>query len=201
MGLLDILKFPDPRLRKKSVAVDEVTEELKSFTQDMLETMYQHKGIGLSAPQVNKHIRYLCTDTRRPDSEEAEEEARYDLSDGMTELEKKVPQPLHMFNPVITKKEGKITYDEGCLSVPTYFETVERYNYIEVEGLDENGNKIVVKTDGLLSICIQHEIDHLDGKLFIDRLSTIKSNRIKSKIKKFGYPEAQQQEEPVLEEE
>src|SRR6185312_2036912 len=100
-----------------------------------------------------------------------------------------IQQPLILFNPVVKKKEGKITYNEGCLSVPTYFEIVERARVIEVEALDQNGKKIEFKTDGLLAICIQHEIDHLDGKLFIDRLSPIKSSRIKAKIKKFGYGE------------
>jgi peptide deformylase len=107
----------------------------------------------------------------------------------MTELEKAVQHPLVLFNPEITKKQGKTTYDEGCLSVPTYYETVERFEYIEVKALDIEGREILIKTDGLLAICIQHEIDHLDGKLFIDRLSPIKSARLKSKIKKFGYPD------------
>ncbi len=107
----------------------------------------------------------------------------------MTELEQKVAQPLILFNPEIVAKNGKTTYDEGCLSVPTYFETVTRFDTIEVKALDIDGKEIRFTTDGLLAICIQHEIDHLDGKLFIDRLSPIKSARIKSKIKKFGYPD------------
>lgn len=188
MALLEILKFPDPRLRKKCKPVEKVTSELTQFAEDMLETMYHHKGIGLAAAQVNRQIRFLVADTRPKD-----EEGRYSI-EGMTELETKVQQPVKIFNPVIVKKEGKTTYDEGCLSVPTYFETVERFDYIEVEGLDKNGDKLVIKTDGLLSICIQHEIDHLDGKLFIDRLSPIKANRLKSKIKKFGYPDPEDEE-------
>jgi peptide deformylase len=107
--------------------------------------------------------------------------------EGMTELEKNYSYPLVLINPEIKKKEGKTTYGEGCLSVPGYVETVERANYVEVTALDSKGNAVEIKTDGLLAICIQHEIDHLDGKLFIDRLSFLKSNRIKDQIKKHGY--------------
>jgi peptide deformylase len=192
MALLEILKFPDPRLRKMCAAVDKVTDELRSFAADMLETMYHHKGIGLAAAQVDRQIRFLVADTRPKD-----ERGRYEYQE-MTELEKAVLQPLQIFNPVIVKKEGKTTFDEGCLSVPTYYETVERFEYIEVEGLDIEGKKVLIKTDGLLAICIQHEIDHLDGKLFIDRLSPIKSNRIKAKIKKVGYPDPEEGESEEL---
>ncbi|MCB9025508.1 MAG: peptide deformylase [Bdellovibrionaceae bacterium] len=191
--LLEVLKFPDPRLRIKCKPIVKVTSELAKFAEDMLETMYANKGIGLAAAQVNRPVRFLVIDTRPRD-----EGGRYDLSQ-MTELEKQVQQPLFLFNPQILVKEGKTTYDEGCLSVPTYFETVERYEYIEVKGLNLENKEFLVKVDGLLSICIQHEIDHLDGKLFIDRLSTIKSNRIKSKIKKFGYPSPEKEDEDNLE--
>jgi peptide deformylase len=182
MAILEVLKFPDPRLRKKGVAVKAVTPGLKTLAQDMLETMYSSNGIGLAAAQVNQQVRLIVLDTR------PREGGRYKPEE-MTELERAVSQPLVIFNPTITKKEGKTTYDEGCLSVPTYFETVERFNLIEVKGLDIDGKTITFTTDGLLAICIQHEIDHLDGKLFIDRLSPVKSMRIKSKIKKFGYPD------------
>lgn len=180
--ILEILKFPDPRLRRKAEEVKAVTPELKSFAQDMLTTMYASKGIGLAAPQVNRSIRLLVADTRPRDTG-----GRYSI-EGMTELEKAVSQPFVIFNPVITKRQGKTTYDEGCLSVPGYYETVERSDRITVEGLNIEGESFSVDVDGLLAICIQHEIDHLDGKLFIDRLSPIKSARLKSKIKKFGYP-------------
>lgn len=194
MAILEILKFPDSRLRLKCKPVDRVTPELTQFAKDMLETMYSFKGIGLAAAQVNTQIRLLVTDTR------PREGGRYKPEE-MTELERAVPQPLTLFNPEIVKKEGKTTYDEGCLSVPSYYETVERWNYIEVKALDIDGNEILVKTDGLLAICIQHEIDHLDGKLFIDRLSPIKSQRIKNKIKKFGYPDpSKKQDDDELEE-
>jgi len=195
MALLEVLKFPDPRLRKMSKPVDNVTEELVQFSKDMLETMYDFKGIGLAAPQVARLDRLIVIDTRRKGDDD-----RYNLDD-MTELEKSVEQPLVVFNPVITFKEGKTTYDEGCLSIPSYYETVERFQLIELEGLNQKGEKIKFKTDGLLSICIQHEIDHLDGKLFIDRLSIIKSGRIKKQIKKHGYPERNTEDEEAVESE
>lgn len=182
MAKLEILKYPDPRLRKKGEPVKQVTPELQQLAKDMLETMYESRGIGLAAAQVDKQVRLVVIDTRPT------ENGRYKTED-MTELEQKIPQPLFLFNPeVITKKE-KTTYDEGCLSVPTYFETVERAKLIQVKAMGLNGETLNFEVDGLLAICIQHEIDHLDGKLFIDRLSTIKSARIKSKIKKFGYPD------------
>lgn len=192
MAILEILKFPDPRLRKKCKPVEKVTPELSQFAKDMLETMYSFNGIGLASAQVDRQIRLLVCDTR------PRENGRYKLED-MTQLELAVPQPLVMFNPEIVSKKGKTTYDEGCLSVPTYYETVERFDFIEVKALDIDGKPIRFTTDGLLSICIQHEIDHLDGKLFIDRLSPIKSARIKAKIKKFGYPDPS--EHPESEEE
>lgn len=180
--ILEILKFPDPKLRKKGRPVESVTPELAQLAKDMLETMYSFNGIGLAAIQVDRQIRLLVCDTR------PRENGRYKLED-MTELEQKIEQPLVLFNPEIVSKKGKTTYDEGCLSVPSYYETVERFDEIEVKALDIDGKPIRFTTDGLLAICIQHEIDHLDGKLFIDRLSPIKSARIKSKIKKFGYPD------------
>lgn len=188
MAILEILKFPDPRLRQKCKPVDKVTPELSQFAKDMLETMYSFSGIGLAAAQVNRQIRLLVVDTR------PRENGRYKTED-MTELEQKITQPMVLFNPEIIEKKGKTSFDEGCLSIPTYFETVERFDWIRVKALDIDGNPIEFETDGLLSICIQHEIDHLDGKLFIDRLSPIKANRLKAKIKKFGYPEPQDEEE------
>lgn len=191
MGILEILKFPDPRLRKKCKPVDKVTPELSQFAKDMMETMYSFNGIGLAAAQVDRQIRLLVCDTRPRDRSDSG--GRYKIED-MTELEQKVPQPLVLFNAEIVAKKGKTTYDEGCLSVPTYYETVERFDEIEVKALDIDGKPVHFTTDGLLAICIQHEIDHLDGKLFIDRLSPIKSARIKSKIKKFGYPDPKDSE-------
>lgn len=185
MAKLEILKFPDPRLRKHCEPVKKVTPELKKLAEDMLETMYDARGIGLAAAQVNQQVRLLVIDTR------PKENGRYKIED-MTDLEKQVPMPLVIFNPVIVSKDGLTTYDEGCLSVPTYFETVERANLIEVKGLNADGEPFTFKTDGLLAICVQHEIDHLDGKLFLDRLSPIKATRLKNKIKKYGYPDPNQ---------
>ncbi len=189
MSILPILTFPDPRLREISKPVNSVTSEMANFAQDMLDTMYDAHGIGLAAPQVDRLIRLIVIDIRRPISGETLEEFEEDVKDDpLTDLEKKVQFPLILFNPVVVKGEGKNTYEEGCLSVPGYTETVERYNLVEIEALNEKNEKIKIKTDGLLAICIQHEMDHLEGKLFIDRISKLKSNRIKDKIKKVGYP-------------
>lgn len=194
MAILEILKFPDQRLRKKCAPISKVTPEVKQLVSDMLETMYSFNGIGLAAAQVNQQVRLVVIDTRRPIDDDAK--VREELG-GETELEKTIEHPLVLINPVITKKVGSTTYNEGCLSVPSYFEIVERANYIEVDALDRHGKKLTVKTDGLLAICIQHEIDHLDGKLFIDRLSPIKSARVKAKIKKFGYPDLEDEEDEM----
>jgi len=181
--VMKILTFPDPRLREVSKKVTAFTPALKTLTENMLETMYDAKGIGLAAPQVGELVRVLVIDTRPRD-----EKGRRYKYDEMTELEKSVEQPLILINPEIVKGEGKTTFDEGCLSVPTFFETVERHNYVEVKAYDVNGREFVVKSDGLLGICMQHEMDHLEGTLFIDHLSFVKSNKIKKQIKKHGYP-------------
>jgi peptide deformylase len=186
MSVLEVLTFPDPRLRKLSEPVKAVDEELVAFSKDLLDTMYEERGIGLSAPQVNRLLRVITVDTRPTDKE-----GRYEAHE-MTELEQKLTYPLVLFNPEIIEKEGETTFDEGCLSVPGYYETVKRFEKIQVKALNRDNEEVAFEVDGLTSICIQHEIDHLDGKLFIDRLSLIKSNRIKSKIKKFGYPSKDQ---------
>lgn len=183
MARLEILKFPDPRLREVSQPVETFNAELKSFTQDMIETMYEAHGIGLAAPQVGRLIRLLVIDTRPRD----EKGRRYNY-DEMTELEKAIPQPLILINPQLVKGEGKTTFDEGCLSVPSFFETVERFEKIELKARDLSGKEFTVHTDGLLAICMQHEMDHLEGTLFIDHLSFVKSSKIKNQIKKYGYP-------------
>lgn len=179
---LEVLRYPDPRLRKKGLSVTEVTDEHRSLVKNMIETMYDENGIGLAAPQVGESLRLLVIDTRPTD------EDGNPTDEGLTELEKTVKQPLAIFNPEILVQKDLTTYEEGCLSVPGFFDTVERALYVEVKGLDENGKELLIKTDGLLAICLQHEMDHLEGKLFIDRLSFIKSNKIKNKIKKSGYP-------------
>lgn len=188
MAILEVLTFPNPILRRKSKPVEKVTAEYKKFTQDMLETMYDQRGIGLAAPQVGRLERVIVLDTSPRDN------SRYE-DDDQTELEKNTPQPLILINPEIIEKDGETTYQEGCLSIPSYFEEVTRAEHIKVRMLNLDGETVEFEADGLLAICIQHEIDHLDGKLFIDRLSPVKSNRIKNKIKKFGYPEPETEEE------
>ncbi len=183
MARLKILTYPDPRLKEVSLAIESFGAEMELLANDMLETMYDAHGIGLAAPQVGQLKRFLVLDTRPKD----EKGRRYQY-DEMTELEQKVEQPLLIANPRIVKGEGKQTFDEGCLSVPGFYETVERFNYIELEYEDVNGKTHTIKTDGLLAVCLQHEMDHLDGKLFIDRISFVKSNKIKGQIKKHGYP-------------
>jgi peptide deformylase len=200
LAILEVLTFPNPILRKKGEPVREVNDEIRKLADDMLETMYAERGIGLAAPQVGVSLRLFVMDTR-PKNAETD---RYDLAN-MTELEKKVMEtygsPLVLINPEIIAKKGKQTYEEGCLSIPTYFETVERYNWIKVRALDRNGKTIEFEVDGLMSVCIQHENDHLDGKLFVDRLSTIKSQRIVAKIRKFGYPKPDEEEKTATEKE
>lgn len=189
MAILEVLKYPDPRLRDKALPVDQVTPDLLQLADDMLETMYAENGIGLASIQVGVRKKLLVIDIRP-----MTEGDRYDLSQ-MTDLEKQVEMPLVIFNPEIIKKEGKTTFDEGCLSLPGYYETVQRFNKIEVTGLDRKGQKMHLELDGLLSICMQHEMDHLDGKVFLDRLSPIKSARLKSKIKKYGYTKKKKDDE------
>lgn len=182
MAKREILTYPNPLLREISKPVTEFGQSLKTLTEDMLETMYEAHGIGLAAPQVGELVQVLVIDTR-PKEEKAR---RYDY-DQMTELEQKIPQPLVLINPQIIKGDGKTTFDEGCLSVPTYFETVERHERISVKAFDVMGKEFHFEADGLLAICIQHEMDHLTGTLFIDHISFMKSNKIKNQIKKHGY--------------
>ena len=183
MAKLEILTYPNPLLREVSEPVKTFTPELKKLAKDMLETMYDSNGIGLAAPQVGELIRMLVVDTRPKD----EKTGRYEYEE-LSELEKQVQQPLVLINPEIVKGEGKTTFDEGCLSVPSFFETVERFEKVEVKAFDVNGKEFRLHVDGLLAICIQHEMDHLEGTLFIDHISFTKSSRIKNQIKKAGYP-------------
>lgn len=190
-----ILTYPDIRLREISKPVTEFNLELKTLAADMIETMYDAKGIGLAAPQIGELKRLLVIDTRPRD----EKGQRYKYEE-MGELERQVEQPIVLVNPVVVNGEGSTTFDEGCLSVPGFYETVERFNSIEMKYQDLEGNEKIVKVDGLLAICMQHELDHLEGKLFIDHISFIKSNKIKKQIKKYGYPVKKQNEEDGEEE-
>jgi len=185
MAVLEILKFPDPRLRNKCVPVKEITDDLVQLADDMLDTMYASDGLGLSAIQVNHFVRLLTADTKKLYSDN---NARYNPSEAGHQ-EKLISQPIILFNPEIIHRSGSTTFMEGCLSFPSYYAEVKRSAQIEVEGLDPSGKKQTIKTDGVLAICIQHEIDHLNGKLFIDHLSPIKADRLRAQIKKHGYPE------------
>ena len=161
MALLEVLHFPDERLRNKAIIVDEIGPNIREIAENMLETMYAEGGIGLAATQVNIQKRIVVIDL----SEEKNE-------------------PLFLVNPEITKLEGKESMREGCLSVPDYFDIVERAEIIEFQYQDLEGKQIETRTDGLLAVCVQHEIDHLDGKLFIDYLSPLKRQRLTKKISK-----------------
>ena len=187
---LEILTYPNPVLREVSEPVTEFGPELKKFADDMLETMYDANGIGLAAIQVGRLIQMLVIDIRSRDAQSIEE-----INEDLTELERKITQPLVLINPEIVQGWGKTTFDEGCLSVPSFFETVERFEKVEIKARDVNGKEIRFTTDGLLAICIQHEMDHLKGMLFIDHISFTKSNKIKNQIKKSGYPTREEIEE------
>ena len=161
MAKLKILEFPDPRLRTKATPVDVVDDELRRLIDDMFETMYEAPGIGLAATQVDVHKRLLVADVS-PDKSE----------------------PHVLINPEIIEKDGVTVTDEGCLSVPGYYEEVERAEHIRVRFLDRNGDTQEMEAEGLLAVCIQHEMDHLDGKLFVDYLSETKRQRIRKKLEK-----------------
>jgi len=161
MALLDVLHFPDPRLRTIAKAVDTVTPEIKTITTNMIETMYDEDGVGLAATQVNIHLRI----------------AVIDVSDTRD-------QPMILINPEIIEQSGEEESQEGCLSVPETNADVQRSEFVTVRYLDIDENEQVLEADGLLAVCIQHELDHLKGKLFIDYLSPFKQKRIKAKLEK-----------------
>lgn len=161
MATLTILEFPDARLRKKAAAVEAVDDSVRQLVDDMFETMYAAPGVGLAATQVNVQKRVVVIDI----SEEKNE-------------------PLCLINPVITERAGKEEMDEGCLSVPGVFEKVTRAEKVKVTALNRKGESFELEADGLLAVCIQHEIDHLEGKLFVDYLSALKRHRAKKKLEK-----------------
>jgi peptide deformylase len=161
MALRQILHFPDPRLRKKATAITKVTDDIRQLADDMLETMYDAPGIGLAATQINVQKRLIVID----------------ISQDMTE-------PYIFINPEIAQKQGEREHEEGCLSVPDSYEVVTRADTVRVTALDRNGKPFELDADGLLATCIQHEIDHLDGKLFVDYLSNLKRQRIKKRLEK-----------------
>ncbi len=161
MALLNILHYPDDRLHIVAKPVATVDERIRTLVADMAETMYAARGIGLAATQVNVHERVVVVD----------------LSEQQNEL-------LVLINPVIVRKNGETTYEEGCLSVPGIYDSVTRAETITVEALDTSGQSFSLDADGLLAICIQHELDHLNGKVFVEYLSRLKQDRIKTKLKK-----------------
>jgi peptide deformylase len=173
---LNIVVYPDPVLSKKALPVTEFTPELKSLAQNMLHTMYKAPGIGLACPQIGQSIRMFVLDTKFTREQVTK-------PDGTTDYKYSNMEPLVLINPEITPlTEEKIKYQEGCLSLPTIYDDVMRYKEISVKYKDLDGNECEMKADGLLSVCIQHENDHLDGVVFIERLSMIKKNLYRKKI-------------------
>jgi peptide deformylase len=170
MTILNILEFPDPKLRTKAASVEVVDEGIKTLVKDMFDTMYDAKGIGLAATQVDVHQRIIVMDL----SEEGD-------------------APRVFINPKITVLSAALReYDEGCLSVPGYYEAVERPAHVKINALDENGDAFEMDADEMLATCIQHEIDHLEGKLFVDYVSSLKRGRIRKKLEKQHKQQAQQ---------
>ena len=162
MALLPILRYPDPRLHKVAQPVQAVDARLQQIIADMLETMYEANGIGLAATQVDVHERLIVIDV----SEDRK-------------------QPLVLINPEITwASEVRVKGDEGCLSVPGIFDGVERASAVKVQALDRDGQPQTIEAEGLLAVCIQHEMDHLRGKVFVEYLSPLKQGRIKTKLAK-----------------
>ncbi len=162
MAILPILSYPDPRLRTLATPVKEVNAEIKTLIQDMIETMYDADGIGLAASQVDRHIQLIVMD-----------------------LSENKDKPVVFINPKVTPLvEEKQPYEEGCLSVPEVYDKVERPNKVRIEALDAEGNAIDEIAEGLLAVCIQHEMDHLNGVIFVDYLSRLKQTRARDKVKK-----------------
>lgn len=161
MAKLEILHYPDPRLRRAAEPVEEVDATVRQLVDDMFETMYAAPGIGLAATQVNVHKQVIVID----------------VSEGRN-------QPLCLINPMILRAEGEEEMEEGCLSVPEVYDMVRRAERIEVRALDRNGKPFEMEAEGLLAVCIQHEMDHLKGKLFVDYLSQLKKQRIRKKLDK-----------------
>lgn len=161
MALLPILRYPDPRLHKKAVPVAEIDDSIRKLVQDMAETMYEAPGIGLAATQVDVHKRVVVID----------------ISEDKSRL-------LTLINPVIVERDGEQVCEEGCLSVPGIYDKVSRAEHVRVTALDADGKPIDFHADGLLAVCVQHEIDHLDGKVFVEHLSRLKQARIRTKLEK-----------------
>lgn len=170
MAVLEILAFPDPRLEERSLPVERVDDSIRKLIDDMFATMYASEGVGLAAPQVGVLKRVIVVDCG---PREAEEEAPL------------APiQPVAVINPVVKQTEGSITWKEGCLSVPDYTDEIDRAARVLVTGLDRTGQPLEIEAEGLLAVCLQHEIDHLEGTLFVDRLSRLKKGMVKKRLRK-----------------
>jgi len=167
LSILTVLEFPDKRLRTKAKKVTVFDKKISTLVDDMFETMYDFKGVGLAATQINVHQRVIVIDV----SEEKN-------------------APLCLINPEIIETQGTEESEEGCLSVPGFFEMVTRAQKVKIKALDKHGESFELEADELLSVCIQHEIDHLEGKLFVDYISAFKRNRIKAKLDKIHKLEA-----------
>ena len=164
MARLPILAYPDPRLRTIAAPVTVFDDSLKTLIEDMFETMYDAHGIGLAATQVDRHLQLIVMDLAK---------------------ENEAPAPQVFINPKVTPLvEELLPYQEGCLSVPEVYDTVERPRRVRIEALDKDGQPFEMEAEGLLAVCIQHEMDHLNGKLFVDYLSTLKQSRARDKVKK-----------------
>jgi peptide deformylase len=161
MTLRTILHYPDPRLRRRAEPVAEVNDDIRRLVADMAETMYDAPGIGLAAIQVNEPLRIVVID-----------------------LSEKRNQLMIFINPEILERDGEQVFEEGCLSVPGIYDDVTRASHVKVRALDRDGRPFEIEADGLLATCIQHEIDHLDGKVFVDYLSRLKQSRIQKKLEK-----------------
>lgn len=161
MAKLSILEFPDPRLRKTASPISNVNDDHRTLIDDMFETMYAAPGIGLAATQVDIHERLLVADVSADQSE-----------------------PHAFINPEIIEKDGVIVTEEGCLSVPGYYEEVQRAEHIRVRFLNRDGEQAEMEAEGMLAVCVQHEVDHLDGKLFVDYLSEAKRQQIRKRLVK-----------------
>lgn len=165
MALLPILTYPDPRLRTVAKPVAVVDDSIRALVADMFETMYHARGIGLAATQVDRHVQVIVMDLTP---------------------EKEDPKPQVFINPKVTPlTETLVPYSEGCLSIPDVYDDVERPAKVRIDALDADGNAFSIETDGLLAVCIQHEMDHLKGIVFVDYLSRLKQDRARDKVRKF----------------
>ena len=163
MAIREVATYPQMTLRRKSGPVNEVNEEIKELIRDMRETMYASQGVGLAAPQVGINQKVIVVDVTPYEPDQ---------------------KPFALINPRIVRSEGEVDSTEGCLSVPGLFETIKRKEQVTVRGLDEEGREVEIQAEGMLAICLQHEIDHLDGKTIVERLSPVKRDLVRKKLRK-----------------